>query len=456
MPDDSPPTTRSARFAVFGFYGNENLGDEAIVEAVIENIRELIPSAEMTCISVNPVDSRQRHEVQADSIFLPAAQYSSVRQRLEQKKLAAAAGKEVSKDDLATSSLRSRLKRLPLLPQFVSAIRGLIKLPTALRRQFRFAQHIRQVVGRTDAILVSGSNQFLDNFGGAWRFPLTLWLWTYFAKRENVPVVVMSVGAGPISSRLSMRLIQGTIRRTGYISLRDTGSAALVGLDRKPGIVRPDLAFSHRSEIVDSALNRNFVLDRPPVIGINPMAVYARGYWYEVDDDKYNGIVTKLSQIVRKLEQSNQGFVFIANQPSDEPVINDVIDMAVANGSSRRDLESRFHMSTTVDEYLHNVSKVDIMIATRFHANVLGLLLARPIIGLCYHKKSAELLRNFSLGDHAYDLDKFEVGQVVDSIETITKDYEAIARSIADRARDYRSQLLTQYETVRKVIAPRI
>ena len=452
MEDDPSRSTKTRRIAVFGFYGNENLGDEAIVEAVIDNVRELIPGAEPTCISVNPVDSRERHGVTADPIFPPAKSYRSIRERMAEQKNKQATSKPKPSDSPDPSSLRTKIKNLPLISTVLSSVRVVLKLPGTIARQRQFAKHIRSVLKRTDAVLISGSNQFLDNFGGPSAFPWTLWLWTYLAKKMNTPVAVMSVGAGPISSPLSMRLIKSTIGRLDYLSFRDTGSVAVVGLDTESTNVLPDLAFSHQSDTAKSALSRDFSLERPPVVAINPMAVHARGYWHEADDDKYGAYVDKLAKLAVHLQQEGPEFIFVANHPRDELVIEDIIEKASAAGCARTELESRVHVSMTTEEYLQNVCKSDIVIATRFHANVLALLLARPVIGLCYHRKSAELLDRFSLGEHASHMDEFEVSDVIDSIATLTQNYDSQTKKIAERTFEYRDRLMRQYEDVKRAI----
>jgi polysaccharide pyruvyl transferase WcaK-like protein len=452
MKDDPPITSKPLRIAVFGFYGNENLGDEAIIAAVIANMRDVIPAAELQCISVNPVDSTDRHSVRADSIFVPVAHYKSQREKIASQQSTRPDPDLAADTGGSEASLRDRLKSLALLRAAVSFARFILRLPSTLRSHLQFARHIRDVVHRTDAILISGSNQFLDNFGGPSAFPYTLWMWSRIAKQNNVPVIVLCVGAGPILSKLSMRLIQGTIGRTAYLSLRDTGSAEVLGLDPTTTNIRPDLAFSHPSDTVRTALNRDFVLDAAPVIAINPMAVHARGYWHEVNDEKYAALVGKLCRLVRHLESVENEFIFLSNQPRDDLVIEDVIAAAVEQGSSRSELESRFLPSTTVEEYLANASKADIIIATRFHATVLSLLLARPTIGLCYHRKSAELLRGFSLGEHAFDMDEFSPEDVIGSIRTLTDDYTSNARTIAARVQDFRKQLNAQYRDVERLL----
>ena len=57
----SPPLT----VGVFGHYGNENLGDEAIIEAVIQAVRDRFPAAQIYGFSINPADTAQRYGIPA-------------------------------------------------------------------------------------------------------------------------------------------------------------------------------------------------------------------------------------------------------------------------------------------------------------------------------------------------------------------------------------------------------
>jgi len=115
MEDKQSKRMKTVRYAVFGFYGNENLGDEAIVEAVIANTRDSIPDAELRCISVQPVDSEERHKVHADSIFLPSATYQSKRDQIAAQQSTATSNASPSEENSWLNLLRNRLRSLPLM-----------------------------------------------------------------------------------------------------------------------------------------------------------------------------------------------------------------------------------------------------------------------------------------------------------------------------------------------------
>ena len=51
------------RIGVFGHYGNQNLGDEAITTATIQHIKQHIPNADIVGFSVKPDDTSKRHNI---------------------------------------------------------------------------------------------------------------------------------------------------------------------------------------------------------------------------------------------------------------------------------------------------------------------------------------------------------------------------------------------------------
>ncbi len=62
----NPPT-----IGVFGHYGNQNLGDEAITTAVIQHVIRHWPAARIRGFSVNPADTSERYQVPAFPIRRP-------------------------------------------------------------------------------------------------------------------------------------------------------------------------------------------------------------------------------------------------------------------------------------------------------------------------------------------------------------------------------------------------
>ncbi len=59
---------RKIRIAVFGHYGNGNLGDEAIATSTIQHIRKHFPNAEVVGMSIRPADTAERYAIEAHPI----------------------------------------------------------------------------------------------------------------------------------------------------------------------------------------------------------------------------------------------------------------------------------------------------------------------------------------------------------------------------------------------------
>ena len=61
--DTNAATNRRLRIGISGSYGGMNLGDEAILEGILSQIRGTV-SAEVTVFSRNPSDTMARHNVE--------------------------------------------------------------------------------------------------------------------------------------------------------------------------------------------------------------------------------------------------------------------------------------------------------------------------------------------------------------------------------------------------------
>lgn len=108
-------------------------------------------------------------------------------------------------------------------PRLKAAARAL-DFKDTLASEYRFLAQARDYLRGMDLLLVTGSNQFLDNFGGPWGFPYTLLKWTLLAKKNGTRVAFISVGAGPLSHPLSFFMLKHTLRRADFVSFRDQGS----------------------------------------------------------------------------------------------------------------------------------------------------------------------------------------------------------------------------------------
>ena len=58
------------RVLVSGFYGYNNLGDEAILESIVQQVKGFAPDAQIVALSGSPLQTRERLGIEANSSAL--------------------------------------------------------------------------------------------------------------------------------------------------------------------------------------------------------------------------------------------------------------------------------------------------------------------------------------------------------------------------------------------------
>jgi polysaccharide pyruvyl transferase WcaK-like protein len=438
------PARRSGvdyHIGVFGHYGHDNMGDEAIIEAVIQNLRMRQPALRITGFSMTPEDTSRRYGIPAHRIRWRdrVSPGDGVAGDPAPAETAPVAGEP------RPSGMRERLKRIALLRFLVQAARFLPGLPRVLWREAVFLRDSYRTVRDLDCLLVAGSNQFLDNFGGVWGFPYTLLKWTVFARFAGARVVYLSVGAGPIDSLWSRIMVRGALLLADYVSFRDAGSRRLIRWfgSGKRWRVYPDLAQSLRFD------RRPPGDGARPVVGINPMPVYDSRSWCDPDDARYERYVGQLARFASRLLRERYPVFFFGTQPSDEPVIDDVI--ARLDGDLAATAR-RMKPSNTVAEAMHVFGSADIVVPTRYHGTILGLHARRPVLGICYYRKTREALEAAGQEAYAVDLDGLDEADLWRRFEALVANRREELHKIGRADEEAGALLAEQYDAVLEML----
>src|SRR5882672_1643130 len=419
---DEKPNGSHTHFkvGVFGHYGRQNLGDESLTAAVIANVRRIAPDAEIMGFSLDPNDTTKRYGV-------PAAAIRSSVTRLP--------AKEQTKGATALAAEQTSGKGL------VAAL----KRVGWLRRTYEILHHLpATLAGVGRECWFAGYNQMFDFVGGAWEFPYTLFKWTAIAALRNVKVALVSVGAGPLDGKLARFFVRGCLARAQFVSVRDEGSRELVeGLGYERTLqVSPDLAFSLPT-------GRGF---RPQVAGtqglvaINPMPVFDPRYWPESDPEKYRRYVRELAAVCSTLVRGGRRVVLFGTHPADEWAAEDVlaeIGPDVLPAGSIELIRAR-----SLDEVLDLIERSEAVVATRFHGIVLSLLMGTPTVGVCYYRKSRELMGSVGVGEYAVDFDDVTATGVLSQLDSAIRLRPQIVETLRRTVSENRSRLERQYQDV--------
>ena len=428
------------RIGIIGHVGNENLGDESIIAAVIQNMRRRYPGAEINGFTLNPEDTKARHGIEAFPI----------RQRITSSSAEFDDADPASGLPLENLSLLHRLKdlvkRIPVVSALArSALAALETLPHIVR-EVPFLLESRRRAEGLDLLIFAGSHQLNDFVGGPWAYPYTVLKWTLIARGAGAKVAFLSLGAGPIETWLGRRFIRRALELSVYRSYRDpTGQRAIADLGLEPaGDVVPDLAFSLDPGIAAAESPSVARL----VVAINPLPLYT-DYWFTTDLEKYETYIGKLATFADWLLERDCEVRFIPTQLKVDPaVISDIRRRMVRNDNPQ--YEGRIVEPSIRDlaDLRSQLDGADIVVATRYHGIVLSLALEKPVLAVAYHDKSRDLMNWLGLGDYVIDGDNFSADSLMGCFPKLEANAGSVARSLAAQLPGFRSAVQAQYDTI--------
>src|SRR5579863_9457819 len=185
------------KIGVFSHGGTKNLGDEALLAAVIQNVRLRVSGAEVIGFTINPTDTRARHGISCFPIRRTGKIASSQSEAPASVSSAISSGGK-ARNPGAMDKIKSAIKSIPGLRSLILGLRGFGHGLLTVLHEPKFLLDSYYRLNGVELLLVAGSQQLNDGYGGAWGFPFTLYKWTLLSKLTGTKVAILSVGAGPI------------------------------------------------------------------------------------------------------------------------------------------------------------------------------------------------------------------------------------------------------------------
>src|SRR6185295_16403227 len=162
---DSPgaPGRSAPTVAILGHVGKHNMGDEAIIQALIAGIRRTVAPVNIIAFTMNPADTAERHGVTTHPIRPNAGPVES----------AAPPQAEVSR----AGRWRRQLRRIAPVRWTVIAVRAVLQALQAVVIECRFDMASYRRLRGADLVIIAGSAQVADFFGGPVGYPWALLRW---------------------------------------------------------------------------------------------------------------------------------------------------------------------------------------------------------------------------------------------------------------------------------------
>jgi len=388
--------------AILGHVGKHNMGDEAIVEALIAGLRRDVEPVNIIAFTMNPADTIERHGVVTYPI------------RPNAGPLEPEAPPEPA-DVSPAVKWRRRLRRIGPIRWLVKGARAVAQAITAVIVECRFDIASYSCLKGADLVIVAGSAQVADFFGGPVGYPWALLRWTVLGRLAGARVAFMSTGCGPVNYRLSRWFLGRALRLSEYRSFRDPSSlqlARVIGSPEPSRLVR-DLAFSLPGLRIAEAPPRRV----RPLVGVNALPYCSGSYWYVVDEARHQHYLqVHADAIVQMVERGFDVAVF-STQTSDPK-----ISRQIAERVGRLSPAALAHVRVepfvpTVTHLLAIIRSCDVVVATRYHGLLLSIAQGVPVIGVSYHPKTRDLLDAVGLRDFCVEVDAIEPGRLAAMVE---------------------------------------
>jgi polysaccharide pyruvyl transferase WcaK-like protein len=426
------------RIGIFGHVGNGNLGDEAIIAAVIQNVKRRCPNAQIYGFTINPEDTEKRHKM----IAFPIRRV----QKLRGNKSDLTANKSTKRPQVFTEQIKSKLKTLRLAYALLRGMKKSWDILWGSIAELRFLVQCYRNLKGIDLLIIAGSQQLIDYIGGPWAHSYTLFKWTLLAKAVNAKVAFVSMGAGPIHSPLGKFLARKSLSLASYRSYRDETSRIFVetlGVSGQHSVF-PDLVYSLQ---IDASLTNGRGQEALPIVGINPVPFSDEQYWPGANANNYESYINKLASFALWVIQRGYRVLFFPTQfHLDPPVIDDIKNILKVKAD--RDLNQCIVDKPifSFDDLVSAICMTDIVVATRFHGIIIPYVLDRPVLGIAYQRKTVDLMAQMGQSEYVVDINSFDADSLKARFVLLESRSAAIKAEIQQRKSVFRQTLQNQYD----------
>jgi polysaccharide pyruvyl transferase WcaK-like protein len=399
-----PPT----RVAIYGNFGTTNFGNECTLQAMLHNLGCFHPDAEVTCICTGPEAVVRNYQIKAIPVVEVFVQSWRPQGSL-------------------TKRLRQICIGIPSEPY--RWVKGFIKLQ------------------RMDILIIPGTGLLNDANGVRGWGQYSLLKWSLIAKLRGCKVLFVSVGAGPIYSRLGRLITRSALALADFRSYRDAASKEClesIGFRTEKDRVDPDLAFSLPEAVIPHHTNGS---DRP-VAGLGLMAYSGRYSDSKPSDETYLAYLEALVSLTQWLLARDYDVRLLIGDGVDRNVTQEfkaLLRERLSTGEEERIIDEPVG---SVDDLLLQIAATDIVVATRFHNVLLAMLCNKPVIAISFHHKCESLMRATGLSKYCLDINELQAHTLIERFCDLERNADTLKPLIGQKAREFRKELDEQYQYI--------
>jgi polysaccharide pyruvyl transferase WcaK-like protein len=399
------------KICFFGHFGAANFGNDITLQTILYHLRRRSPEAKVTCICMGPEAVRESEKIETVAI---------------------------NRVVVKPWRLRSRFAKL-LRKAFIGVPSELCRWPAVF-----------STLKGADMLIIAGTGLLTDSAGLTGFGPYGLFKWSLVAKLFGCEVLFVSVGAGPISSRLGKFFVKSALSIADFRSYRDEASMAClkgIGFRTNGDRVCPDLVFS-LPEIATPDPDEKHA--GRPVVGLGVMT-YAGMYGAQKPSvAKYLEYLNNLVVFAEWLLAHDYRIRLLIGDATDSSVLKEFKSLLRASFKEYDEERILDQAALSVEQLLPQIAATDIVVATRFHNVLLALVLNKPVIAISFHQKCASLMSEMGLADYRHDINQMNAWRLIEQFQGVENNAEKLKPLIRQKVEQSRKALDEQYELIFK------
>ena len=401
--------SKPLHIGVFGPYHSRNFGDTAIQKAVIGKLRHCFPGVRFTAICSDPPDAEQMHSI-------PAFPISGI------------------PDHLTHSNCAAR--------SFLQRVRG--KLGRIYQSKIGWLWNIASCCRSLDVLIISGSGQLDDFWGGPWKHPLSMFVWSLLARLSGKKVIVFGIGWDDLSTRIGKLFAFNAMRLAHYRVFRDSGTLeklAAAGVTIKNNVC-PDPAFGLPTPAVERVTND------PLIVMVCPINSRA---WLEKPDESYALYLQTLTNCCEQLLRDGYVIRLASSQTyMDLPLAQEMAE-TLRQRTGKTERIQIFEAQTVA--YFQEVARgADVVVASRLHSLILSAVAETPLVAISYGRKVTHMMADLGMSDFCLELPKLQHDSLLSAVMQALDRREELHKSLKETMSRYDGELDEQYRAIQQIV----
>ncbi|MGN6205862.1 polysaccharide pyruvyl transferase family protein [Humibacter sp.] len=291
-----------------------------------------------------------------------------------------------------------------------------------------------------DVVVVAGTGG-LERYGsGAFGTPFEIWALGRGSRMARRPFVLLDIGVEVLPRKLARFFVRGAGKSADYRSYRDSTSRANMivnGLhEAASDPVVTDLAFALRPPRSAPAA--------VPTVALGVMDYWGRDSSHETSEAVHKGYTAQLITLTRAFQSRGYAVRLVGGDDGDLGFAH-LLAASLTDGTPV--VEAR-----SPDELVTEMSAAHVVVASRYHTVIMGLLAGTPVVSIGYGDKHRAILDQLGLRYEHHDIESFDAHEVAEAAMRLASERSELTTGIDEAVDAARERLDAQWRDIEPVL----